>query len=226
MEVEDIDGNRGQEDGSRIWSEQQVGDRIVLPLLWLVSHIWKLPHRGRQEASISGHPMSEIPNLFIQLIQLGFHGFAFALFFLSFQRFGQISAQEIPDNLEPAQIERRMERTDKLLGMLKWFMVFSVLFFVLGVSAQIIAKRIENQNQIESGSVENQLTVSIFPGDMSTIGPTLKIDGRKVALEDGTGTVRVGSKGYLAIDINSLINLATKASETKTKGELTGGLGE
>ncbi len=119
-----------------------------------------------------------------------------------------------------------MERTDKLLGMLKWFMVFSVLFFVLGVSAQIIAKRFENQNQIESGSVENQLTVSIFPGDMSTIGPTLKIDGRKVALEDGTGTVRVGSKGYLAIDINSLINLATKASETKTKGELTGGLGE
>ncbi len=65
------------------------------------------------------------------------------------------------------------------------------------------------REKVVSGSVENQLTVSIFPGDKSTIGPTLKIDGKKVTLEDGTGTETVGSKRYLPIDSRKTLSIDT-----------------
>jgi hypothetical protein len=158
-----------------------------------------------------------MPN-FVDLIQLGFHGFAFALFFLSFYRFGQISAQEIPDDLEPVKIELRNARTEKLLGTLKWFMAFSVLFFILGVASQIF-----------SGNIQHRVTLIFTPIAETAGRPKVYYENESEPVVGGSSgrfEVTVTNKDDLTIRLEDLIDLTRTSAKTEAKGLTQQALGE
>ncbi len=141
-------------------------------------------------------------NFFVDLIQLGFHGFAFALFYLSYKRFGDISAAKLPEGIPVDEIKARNEKTKMLLGTLRWFMAFSLIFFVSGVGAQIYTYGGKNNISLVITPVED------IP--KKELSPVVRKKGKKQEpssdRDDGGYEISVANEDKLTVSIEGILN--------------------
>lgn len=145
---------------------------------------------------------------YIDLIQLGFHGLAFALFYLSYRRFGDISSDRIPENVPQQEINERNKRTKMLLGSLKWFMVVSLAFLLIGIGAQIYSKQVKQEISliISPNTFPSYLKQPVIYKTGTTINGHLKQD-------DGRYVLSVVDQDDIKVEIDSLLSYIERMEE-------------
>lgn len=135
---------------------------------------------------------------YVQLLQLGFHGFAFALFCLVCGLFAKIAGISLPDELSPEQITARNDRAKLLLGTLKALIFVSLLFFILGVAAQVYSR-----------NIQQEITLFILPKTLpQKIGsPVVMKRGQRLlnTREDGGYEIQVMHQDDLTIAMDNVI---------------------
>ena len=160
-------------------------------------------------------------DMFLNLLQLGFHGFAFALFYLSFKRFGDISKRTLPPNASSDAMNSHNDRTRMLLRELRWFMAVSLVFFVFGSATQIY-----------SGSVPHDITVTVRPDSIpeGLDRPQIfKSDELQSEGDDFVCEVMVARKDRLTVYIGGILKYIDRLearNDMKTAGLELGALGE
>ncbi len=88
----------------------------------------------------------------VDLIRLGFHGFAAAMLLMGFRLLKTvINKQDDSDHTENSRLELKL-----LLKSVRNFLLISLVFFVLGVTSELL------KNQFEKNQV-NEMTVMIQP---------------------------------------------------------------
>lgn len=91
-------------------------------------------------------------DLIIDLIRLGFHGFAAAMLLMGFKLLNQVISQQDDDHSDGSQIELRM-----LLRSVRFFLWISVLFFLLGVTSELARLKILKTQK-------NEMAITLQPG--------------------------------------------------------------
>lgn len=109
---------------------------------------------------------------FVEWIQLGFHGFAFALFYLSMREFSRITkaSEKIRADIDVEAATILLRKQSTSLRYLVIFALISFMFFVGGVIAQITAGQL---TQDISVFIEPPMQGFDIPEEADVLPPTL-----------------------------------------------------
>lgn len=135
----------------------------------------------------------------IDLIRLGFHGFAAAMLFMGFRLLNTVISKQDDDHSEDSRLELRL-----LLRSVRNFLWISLVFFLLGVASELLRNHIQKTQK-------NEMSITLQPGTMTVVDQTLlptlinEIDGKVVKLNYNTSTfkdsVKNGQRYFLQIDL-------------------------
>ena len=134
-------------------------------------------------------------SIVIELVRLGFHGFAVVMLFLGYRLLKTVVAERGSPNTEGLQLRPKSVKT---------FLVISLIFFVLGVASELFRTSQERTR-------ENEMTMQLQPEAASmpdgALLPTLLEEdeggAKPVQIDESTSTFRVkvkhGQRFYLQL---------------------------
>ena len=148
------------------------------------------------------------------LLQVGFHGTALAFLILGYRLLQQALEDPPPDDPEA-------EKLSLILRNIRFFMVASLAFLLVGVGAQIFLNQGERRVEVHLSPTAG------FPEGVD--GPIIRVSDRKVAFEDGRGELVVKGADSIRVVIDHIVarlhqlELEIRAHESILAGELEGG---
>lgn len=151
---------------------------------------------------------------FTSLVQLGFHGTALAFLMLGYGLLRQVLN-------EPPADDPNNEKLGLMMRNIRFFIVASVIFLVIGVAAQIYFDRTERPVEVHLSPTSG------FPEGVA--GPKVMVREQKVVFVDGRGHLKVRENDSIRVVIDELIRrlhdleFEIRAHESVLASEFEGG---